>query len=302
MGGAAARRGPLAIPLAVDRALGQDEACVAFLRWALPRLRLRWQGFRKVRRQVCRRIHERLRALEVADLDAYRGYLEEHPGEWSELGLLCTASISRFCRDRSVFEALAREVLPQLAAACEARHRSPLRCWSVGCASGEEPYSLNILWHLELAAVHPGVRLEVLATDVDASLLARAERGRYRASSLRELPAVWLDAAFQPAEDQLLLRPEFQEAVELRRSDLRTEVPDERFDLILCRNLAFTYFEEDLQREVLARLVGRLLPGGALVIGLHERLPSGTPGVVPWNGLRAVYRHAGEDEGRAGLV
>jgi chemotaxis protein methyltransferase CheR len=73
-----------------------DRRRVDFLQWALPRLGLRWAGFRKVRRQVCRRLRRRLGELELADLDAYREHLEAHPEEWTVLDALIPITISRF--------------------------------------------------------------------------------------------------------------------------------------------------------------------------------------------------------------
>ncbi len=261
-----------------------------FLRWALPLLRLRWRGFRRVRRQVCRRIQGRVRALGLDDLDAYRAFLEGHAEEWARLDALCTVSVSRFRRDRAVFVDLAQIVLPRLAAEARAAGRRRLSCWSVGCASGEEPYGLKILWGMELARRWPDLELRILATDVDATRLGRAEAGRYPASSLKELPAAWREAAFDASDGHFVLRPRFREGVELRRADLRGPAPGERFDLILCRNLAFTYFAEALQLEVAERLAGALRPGGALVLGLHERLPDGARGFAPWDALRAIHR------------
>ncbi len=269
----------------------RDEDCVAFLRWALPALRLRWRGFRRVRRQVCRRIRRRAGALGLDGLAAYRTYLEAHPEEWSRLDALCTASISRFHRDRAVFEALTHVVLPQLAERCREAGRERLQVWSIGCASGEEPYTLKILWELELAAAHPELGLRILATDVDDTLLGRAEHGRYGASSLRELPPAWRDAAFARADGDFVLRARFREGVELRRADVRRAAPERCFDLVLCRNLVFTYFEVELQIEVLQHLAAALRDGGALVLGLHERLPPGARGFARWHGQRSIYRY-----------
>jgi chemotaxis protein methyltransferase CheR len=84
----------------------QDAECVALLRWALPRLGLRWPGFRKVRRQVCKRITRRIRELGLADVTTYRERLESVPEEWPELDALCRITISRFYRDRAVFDHL----------------------------------------------------------------------------------------------------------------------------------------------------------------------------------------------------
>lgn len=119
----------------------RDLDCVAFLQWALPQLRLRWVGFRKVRAQVCKRIDRRCRELGLPDGVAYRDYLVTHPTEWPIMASLCRISISRFYRDRAVFDQLAQVVLPVLASG-----ETELRCWSLGYASGEEAYTLNLIW------------------------------------------------------------------------------------------------------------------------------------------------------------
>jgi chemotaxis protein methyltransferase CheR len=268
----------------------RDADCVGLLRWALPRLGLRWEGFRRMRRQVCRRVDRRRRELGLDDLEAYRAYLEANPDEWARLDSLCTVSVSRFYRDRAVFDALATTVLPRLASAREAAGGHTLPCWSAGCASGEEAYTVSILWKLALAPRHPDLQLRVVATDVDATLLRRAGEARYSPSSLRELPAAWREAAFERSGGELALLAGFREGVELRRADLRGPPPDEPFDLVLCRNLAFTYLAPSVQLEVLDRIVECLRPGGALVVGSHERLPPGSRGLVPWDELRSIYR------------
>src|SRR5574341_1404341 len=126
----------------------RDPDCVAFLQWVLPRLRLRWPGFRRVRRQVCKRLDRRLRELGLSGLPEYRSYLEAYPSEWAGLDRLCWISISRFYRDKAVFQCLEREVLPQLAERASAGGEGEFRCWSVGCAAGEEAYTMAILWKL----------------------------------------------------------------------------------------------------------------------------------------------------------
>src|SRR5687767_6728995 len=117
-----------------------DAQCVGFLQWALPHVRMRWEGFRRVRRQVCRRIERRRRELGLDGLPAYRLYLEQHPDEWPVLDSLCRVTISRFYRDRGVFAFLEGEVLPAVAQGAVRDGRQALEAWSAGCASGEEPY------------------------------------------------------------------------------------------------------------------------------------------------------------------
>jgi chemotaxis protein methyltransferase CheR len=271
---------------------GADRRCVEFLQWALPQLGLRWTGFRKVRRQVCRRLRRRLDELGLAELDAYREHLEAHPEEWAVLDSLTPITISRFHRDAGVFAKLEQQVLPALAGAARVGGRDRLRAWSAGCASGEEAYTLALIWHEVLAARFPALRLEVLATDVDPAMLRRAHEATYDASSFKELPARWRDNGFTRRGERYVLRPEHRRLVGIRHHDLRSPPPDEVFDLILCRNVAFTYLAAAGQRTVLAGLTGALRPGGALVIGLHESLPEPAPGLAPWPGARAVFRRA----------
>ena len=170
--------------------------CVEFLQEALPELGLRWAGFRKVQGLVRKRLGKRLAELGLTDLAAYRAYLELHPSEWHRLEEMCRIPISRFYRDRAVFMSLERNVLPALAAAAIAQGRHELRCWSACCASGEEPYTLAILWHLRLASAFPALKLRIVATDIDPTLLRRARMGCYRASSIKELPEDLMRAAF----------------------------------------------------------------------------------------------------------
>jgi chemotaxis protein methyltransferase CheR len=268
----------------------KDAECVELLQWALPRLELRWGGFRRVRRQVCRRIDRRRAELGLETTRQYCTYLEAHPDEWSQLDSLCRISISRFYRDRTVFELLEREVLPALAEAALRSGRDRLRCWSAGCASGEEPFSLNLVWQLRVRERFPGVDLHIRATDADPRLLERARRACYPASALKDLPDDWLKRAFDRTNAEYHLRPEFRRGIDFDCQDIRTVMPAGPFDLVLCRNLVLTYFEETLQRRVLARLERRLAPGGILVVGRRESLPESIAGLAPWGGRPCLYR------------
>ena len=267
-------------------------ACTEFLQWALPRLGRRWAGYRKVQGLVCKRLGRRLRMLGLADLDAYRGWLESHPAEWPELDALLGIPISRFYRDRGAFESIGRDVLPALARAAREAVCPTLDCWSAGCASGEEPYTLAILWRLRLQAAFPALALHIVATDVDAALLDRARAGCYLASSLKELPPELRAAAFEERGELECVRPEYRN-VEFLRQDLRNEMPAGQFDLVLCRNVVATYYAPAVQREVMTRIAGGMRPGGALVLGIHEALPDGLRGFAPWPGARATYRRTG---------
>jgi chemotaxis protein methyltransferase CheR len=106
-----------------------DTDCTTFLEWALPQLELRWPGFRKVRRQVCKRLAGRMRDLGLANFAAYRARLESDPVEWRILDECCHITISRFFRDKAIFEALRTRVLPDIAARAE-REAYNVQVWS----------------------------------------------------------------------------------------------------------------------------------------------------------------------------
>jgi chemotaxis protein methyltransferase CheR len=259
--------------------------CVRFLQWALPHLGLRWRGYRRVRGQVCKRIDRRIQALELSGLAAYAAYLSEHATEWTALEALCSIPISRFYRDRAVFDALGDAILPELAARATTRASAEVRCWSAGCASGEEPYTVSLVWNQRVAPQYPQARLAVVATDVDEHLLQRARTACYAKSSLRELPVAWIDQAFDRRSELYCLRDRWKAYVAFYHQDIRREQPPGQFDLILCRNVAFTYFREAVQRIVLDRIAERLRVDGFLVIGRHESLPTGVPALEATSAL-----------------
>ncbi len=251
---------------------------------------MRWPGYRKVRRQVCKRVARRLHKLGLADTLAYRAYLDAHPDEWRELDELCHIPISRFYRDHAVFNYLGQKVLPDLADAAAARSSDRIRVWCAGCGAGEEPYTLAILWRLSLQRRFPELKLQILATDVDHAQLDRAIVACYPRGSLKELPDEWIEAAFEQRSGRYCLRPDFRAGVEFQQQDIRSQRPQGTFDLVLCRNIVFTYFEEELQLEVARYLLHFLVPGGILVLGIHEVLPPGTAGFLSLEPRLCIYQ------------
>lgn len=274
----------------------RDQDCVRLLQACLPRLELRWAGYRKVRRTVCKRTGRRMRELGITDLADYRRLLERSPAELARLDAFCRIPISRFYRDRGVFDALQHTLLPGLAERAAMRGELDVRCWSAGCASGEEVYTLRLLWDLGPQLRHPDMRLTILGTDADEVMLSRAAKACYPMGSFKDAPAHWLDRAFARHNDLLCLRPEFRRDVAFRREDIRERQPDGPFDLVLCRNLAFTYFTDGPQRRILASIQRRLWPGGLLVIGAQERLPPGASDFVAACGHLPIWRKAAKKE------
>jgi chemotaxis protein methyltransferase CheR len=117
----------------------------------------------------------------------------------------------------------------------------------------------------------------VLATDADPALLERATRGCYGESVLKELPSELRARGF----DGGCVREEVKRRVRFVRHDVRQAPPGGRFHLVLCRNLVFTYFDDELQVEVGRSLAATLTAGGVLVVGTHEALPAALDELEP---------------------
>jgi chemotaxis protein methyltransferase CheR len=266
-----------------------DKDCTAFLQWALPQLDLRWPGFRKVRRQVCKRLTRRMHDLGLDGFTAYRARLEADPAEWRAFDECCHITISRFFRDRGIFEVVRRRLLPGIAARAKSEGRAA-QAWSAGCASGEEPYTLKILWDIEIASVYPGVSLSIVASDVDQGMLARAREGCFEPTSLHELLPTLIEQGFDQLDSRYCVKPEHRAGIEFLDQDLRKEMPARLFDLILCRYVAFTYFAVPLQRKVLAGMLERLRPQGYLVIGTHEQLPGAIPELTAVDSAPQIFQ------------
>lgn len=233
---------------------------------------MRWSGFRKVRHQVCTRLAKRINELGYSEPAAYRTYLEATPSEWTRLDSMCRITISRFYRDKLVWRRIGDAILPELAETAHRRGEKALRCWSAGCASGEEPYTLSLLWHF--SSQHQLPPLTIVATDCDAHLLKRAETACYPFSSIKALPETWRSVAFQFSNEKYCLQNTYKQSIHLVCQDLRQTMPEGPFHLVLCRNLAFTYFNENLQKRILREIYPRMCPNGYLVLGTHEKLPT----------------------------
>jgi len=242
----------------VNRYLGSEFD--SFLKNVLPDLGLNWRRHR--RRGVRRRVSERMKTLGIRSMAEYQACLARDPKEKNRFLTLLGVTISRFFREAHVFDYLAAEIWP----AWSGRKRVVM--FSAGCAGGEEPYTLAILWREHGPA---GVRPVILAADLDPEALPRARRGVYPPSSLREVPAAIKARYFHPQNGQWSLDEDVKKMVHFYRADLRHSGFPEELDLVLCRNLAYTYFALQAQEETGRAMAKALAAAGLLVVGAKER-------------------------------
>lgn len=229
--------------------------------------------------------------LGFSDFSVYEGYLDNHPEERQILDSILQITISRFYRDRGVFDILCSRVLPLMAKDILLHGGDEVRCWTAGCCSGEEAYTLQILWKLcVLPAVHKDLPLRIIATDINHDALKRAQEGNYSESSLKDLPKELIQKAFVQSGKFYAIKKTFRENIEFLEQDIRLQLPGGSFHIIFCRNLVFTYFEEALQRQILGGIIEKLLKRGILVVGIHESLPKGVTDVIQHEENPGIYK------------
>ena len=134
----------------------------------------------------------------------------------------------------------------------------------------------------------PETRFEIIGTDADPEVLRRAEKGCFPSSSLENSPAKWRELAFTRDDDRYCVGAEYRGGIVFLLEDIRSGIPRGPFDLILCRNLVFTYFELERQSEISGRIAESLRDTGYLVIGAHEQLPEGGPPFVQVRGCPEI--------------
>jgi chemotaxis protein methyltransferase CheR len=244
--------------------MGFDE----FLKEASPLFGLQWRLFR--RKGIKRKVERRIGEIGLLSFEDYVRRFKEEPEELKELSKILTVTISRFSRDKKVFQRMRDFVIPTL---LREGDKKDLRVWSIGCASGEEPYTFSLLWKEIFERNLPHIDLSILATDIDAHLLERAKEGRYKRSSLNEVAEETLKNFFEKDNDSYVLDKKIRGSVEFRRHDILHEEPFSEMDIVFCRNLVFTYFSKTAQIEVLKKIASSLKEKGYLVIGKDESLP-----------------------------
>jgi len=257
-----------------------------FLKETALLLGLQWRPFQ--RRGIKRKVERRIVQIGLSQFEEYLSRIKKDPSEQFHLSKILSVTISRFFRDQEVFNTIETSIIPAI---LKQKREGDFNIWSIGCASGEEPYSLSMLWKERFEKNWPQIHLSILATDIDENMLKRAEEGRYKKSSLREVPEEILQSFFEMDKDFYVLDRNIRESVEFKRHDILQEEPFSEMDIVFCRNLAFTYFSKGRQIEGLKKIANSLKGEGYLVIGKDESLPLTYPTLfVPVFPTEKIYQ------------
>ena len=239
-----------------------------------------------------RRIERRM-AMAAIETDGMERYLEALRSDPDELELLASdllINVTSFFRDRPAFDLLAETVVPDLVR--RQASDQPLRIWIAGCSTGEETYSLAMLFREAIIAARSTIKLQVFASDIDSDAVASAREGFYPEAIEAEVSPERLARFFAKEERGYRVLPDLRASVVFTIHDVLADPPFSRMNLVSCRNLLI-YLQPEAQARVLSAFHFALRDDGVLLLGSAETVDTsdGRFEVISKSGR--VFRHVG---------
>ncbi len=236
---------------------------------------------------LMRRIARHLQIHNLTDIRDYLALLREKPEDMHLLVKNLLINVTNFFRDPEAFEALEKEVIPGLFAGKSAD--DTVRVWSVGCASGEEAYSLAILLSEYALTLNDPPKVQVFATDVDDDAIAEARDHRYPDTIGADVSPERLRHFFVKEGSNYRVRNDLREIVLFAPHNVLRDPPFSRLDLITCRNMLI-YLNRETQDKVLQIFHFALAPDGYLFLGNSESAESQSALYVPVDKKQRIYK------------
>ena len=241
-----------------------------------------------LRRRIARRMA--MADIDAGAGDAYLDLLHRDPAELNNLMKDLLIHVTNFFRDPHAFEYLQTSVIPDLVRTHP--DDRPLRLWVPGCSTGEEVYSLAMLFREQIVATGRNIRLQMFGSDVDPDAVATARDGFYPEAIAADVSAERLARFFAKEAGGYRVSPELRSAVVFTVQDLLTDAPFARLDMISCRNLMI-YLGPEAQTRVIAVFHFALRPGGILFLGNAETIGNATGRFESLSKSARVFRHIG---------
>ncbi len=238
---------------------------------------------------VYRRVERRMGLHQIDRIATYIRFLQENPQEIELLFKELLIGVTGFFRDPAAWEHLKKEVIPALLK----RHPAggAIRAWTPGCSTGEEAYSLAIVFREALQQVKPAktVSLQVFATDLDKDAIEKARAGVYPANITADVSPERLRRFFIQEERGYRVGKEIREMVVFAPQNVIMDPPFTKLDILVCRNLLI-YLTAELQKKLLPLFHYSLNPGGVLFLGSAETIGTFTDLFTPLNAKARLYR------------
>ncbi len=239
------------------------------------------------RSSIERRVTKRMGEVGAESYDDYSDYLQMHGDEFAQLFNTLLINVTGFFRDPQTWEYLADDIVPELVASRPPD--APLRIWSAGCASGEEAYTVAMVFARVLGDEAFSERVKIYATDVDEDALDYARLGAYVPRQIEDVPHDALERFFERTEQRYVFRKDLRRSVIFGRNDLVQDAPISRIDLLVCRN-TLMYFTAETQLQILRRFHFALDDDGVLALGKSEMLITHADLFTPVDLKRRVFK------------
>jgi len=246
-----------------------------------------------------RRITKRMADVGHSDLETYCAYLEAHPPEYTELLDTILINVTSFFRDPPAWKTLGDVVVPKIASRKNAN--DPIRVWSAGCATGEEPYSAAILLAEALGEADYRRRVKIYATDIDEDALETARHARFSAKDMEAVPKTLRDKYFAVSGDDYVLPRLLRKSIVFGRHDVVNDTPISNVDLLICRNVLI-YLDGQTQSRVLPLLHFALKDSGFLFLGKAETLLIRSPMFSATDLKNRIFAKVPQSPGREEII
>jgi two-component system, chemotaxis family, CheB/CheR fusion protein len=239
-----------------------------------------------------RRIERRMAmaAIETDDMDRYLKILHSNARELDLLAKDLLINVTSFFRDPKVFDLLAEKIVPDLVRSHAPGE--PLRIWIAGCSTGEETYSLAMLFREQISAAKRSIKLQVFASDVDPDAIASAREGLYPETIEAEVSPERLARFFSKEAQGYRVLSELRAVVVFTEQDVLADPPFSRLDLVSCRNLLI-YLLPEAQAKVISIFHFALRQGGVLLLGNSETVVNADGCFETISKPERIYRHIG---------
>ncbi|MFM6276916.1 MAG: CheR family methyltransferase, partial [Dolichospermum sp.] len=220
------------------------------------------------RSTIMRRVVKQMQYLNIENFSDYQDYLEVHPDEFKALFNTILINVTSFFRDSSAWDYLAKDIIPNI---LRKKLDQQVRIWSAGCASGEEAYTLAIIFAEILGIEDFRQRVKIYATDIDEEALNQARQANYSGKNIHSVPLELRNKYFDLNNKNYIVHQDLRRAVIFGRHDLLQDAPISRLDLLVCRN-TLMYFNLETQGRIINRFHFALNDHGYLFLGKAEML------------------------------
>ncbi len=239
------------------------------------------------RPSLMRRVRIRMQIAEMETYGDYTDYLEVHPEEFFHLFNTILINVSSFFRDRSVWEYVQTEIVPQIVARKDLP-RDRIRVWSAGCASGQEAYTLAMVIAEVLGIEEFHQKVKIYSTNIDEAALNQARQATYSVKEVEGIPEPLLEKYFKQTNGNYTFCQNLRRSVIFGRHDLLKDPPISRIDLLSCRN-TLMYFNAETQARIISGFHFALNNNSFLLLGKAELLLSNSNSFAPVDLKRRIF-------------